>query len=110
MTIGTAVFQTQLKKQLPAEFLAQLPSGVDLSYSVIPVIPTLREPFRSQVEEAYALSISVIWQVMIGVAGIGLLASLMMKGLPLHTQVDRKWGLNDGPEGPSEPAPAPTPA
>jgi hypothetical protein len=35
----------------------------------------------------------VIWQVFIGVAGIGLLASLFMKGLPLHTEVDRQWAL-----------------
>ena len=32
---------------------------------------------------------------MIGIAGIGLLSSLAMKGLPLHTEVDRKWGLQE---------------
>ena len=56
----------------------------------------LDEPFRSQVQEAFALSISVIWKVMIGIAGVGFLASLTMKGLPLHTEIDRKWGLKDG--------------
>lgn len=95
VTIGTAVFQTQLQKKLPQEFIAQLPSGVDLSFAIIPIIPTLDEPFRSEVQAAYALSISVIWQVMIGIGGIGFLASLVMKGLPLHTEVDREWGLNE---------------
>ena len=103
VTIGTAVFQTQLPKHLPKQFLDELPGGIGFAYSVIPIIPTLDEPFRTQVQEAFALSISVIWEVMIGIAGIGLLASLMMKGLPLHTEVDRQWGLNEGEEATSQP-------
>ena len=95
MTIGTTVFQTQLTERLPAEFIETFPGGVSLAYSLIPVIPTLEEPFRSQVQDAFARSISVIWQVMMGIAGIGFLASLFMRSLPLHTDVDKKWGFED---------------
>ena len=44
---------------------------------------------------AFAESIDVVWQVFIGIAAIGLLACPLMKGLPLHTEVDRKWGLEE---------------
>lgn len=66
IAIGTAVLQTQLSKHLPAEFLAQLADGISISYSIVSVIPTLPEPFRSEVQLAFARSINVIWQVMIG--------------------------------------------
>ncbi|GJE91677.1 MFS general substrate transporter [Phanerochaete sordida] len=95
VTIGTAVLQTQLTKKLPPAFVAQFPGGVSIAYSIIPAIPTLPEPLQSEVKAAFAESVAVIWQVMIGIAGIGFLASLFMKGLPLHTQVDQKWGLED---------------
>lgn len=48
---------------------------------------------KTEVREAFASSLTVIWEVMIGIAGIGLLASFFMKGLPLHTEIDKKWGL-----------------
>ena len=101
VTIGTAVLQTQLSHRLPSDFVTSIPGGGNaaLAYSLIPVIPTLEDPFRAQVQDAYAKSIAVIWQVMIGVAGIGFLASLFMKGLPLHTQTDKQWGLQEGKKG-----------
>ena len=71
-------------------------SNAALAYSLIPVIPTLDEPFRSEVQDAFARSIAVIWQVFIGLAGLGLISSVFMKGLPLHTEVDKRWGLEDG--------------
>ncbi|KIP04457.1 hypothetical protein PHLGIDRAFT_129482 [Phlebiopsis gigantea 11061_1 CR5-6] len=107
VTIGTAVLQTQLTTRLPADFIATLPGGdgVALAYSLVPVIPTLEPPLRGQVQAAYADSIAVIWQVLIGVAGIGLLASLFMKGLPLHTETDKNWGMKDEGEAEKEDGP-----
>ncbi|KAJ7729243.1 iron permease [Mycena maculata] len=35
--------------------------------------------------------------VEIAYAAIGLLASLLMRGLPLHTQLDKKWEMEHGP-------------
>ncbi|KAF7794628.1 hypothetical protein EIP86_005764 [Pleurotus ostreatoroseus] len=93
VTIGSAVLQTQLKKRLPIAFLSQLPGGVSIAFSAIPAIGELPEPARSEVRQAFAESVTVIWQVMTGIAGIGLIASLAMKGLPLHTEVDEKWGM-----------------
>lgn len=95
VTIGIAVLQTQLSKRLPHDFLARFPQGVAIAYSTIPVIADLPEPTRTDVRIAFADSIRVIWQVMIGIASIGLLSTLLMKGLPLHTQVDEKWGLEE---------------
>ena len=95
VAIGTAVVQTQLTSRLPATFLQQFPQGVAVAYSIIPVIPTLEEPLRTQVRVAFAESLAVVWRVLIGISGLGLLASLPMKGLPLHTQVDTQWGLEE---------------
>ncbi|KIP03771.1 hypothetical protein PHLGIDRAFT_77045 [Phlebiopsis gigantea 11061_1 CR5-6] len=95
VTLGTAVLQTQLARRLPADFVAQFPGGVSIAYSVIPSIPALEEPFRTEVRAAFADSLKVLWEVMIGVAGLGLLASVLMKGLPLHTQVDEAWGMEE---------------
>ena len=94
-TIGSTVLQNQLRTRLPPEFLAQFPGGVSLAYSAIPIIKTLDEPLKSEVRAAFADSISIIWKVMIGVSALGALASLLMKGLPLHTDVDEKWGLEE---------------
>lgn len=33
---------------------------------------------------------------MTGIAGLGLLSSLAMKALPLHTEVDERWGIEEG--------------
>ncbi|KAI0341072.1 iron permease [Trametopsis cervina] len=98
VTIGTAVLQTQLTKRLPSDFTSQFPQGVAIAYSIIPGIPELPEELQGQVREAFAESIAVIWQVMIGISGIGLLASLFMKGLPLHTYTDAAWTLEGSAE------------
>ena len=98
MTIGTAVLQTQLTKRLPDAFVQQFPGGVSIAYSIIPVIPMLEQPLRDQIREAFADSLIVLWQVMIGIAGLGLVASLFMKGLPLHTQMDENWGIAEKDE------------
>ena len=73
-----------------------------IAFSAIPVIGQLAEPLQSEVRAAFADSISVIWQVMVGIAGIGLLASFLMEGLPLHTAMDDKWGLEEEQRGSNE--------
>ncbi|KAI0345553.1 Mfs1.2 [Trametopsis cervina] len=98
VTVGTAVLQTQLAKRLPTSFTDQFPQGVAIAYQIIPVIPHIDEPARTGVREAFADSLIVLWQVMIGVAGLGLIASLFMKALPLHTQMDDQWALNEAEE------------
>ncbi|KAJ3487952.1 hypothetical protein NLI96_g3174 [Meripilus lineatus] len=96
ITIGTAVLQNELGKRLPADILQELPGGIAAVYSVIPLINSLPDDLKSPLRVAFAGSAAVIWEVMAGIAGIGFLASLFMEALPLHTQVDEKWGLQSG--------------
>ena len=95
ITVGVAVLQTQLTSRLDPDFLKEFPQGVAVAYNIIPVVPSLQEPLRTHVREAFADSLAVIWRVMTGIAGLGLLSSLAMKGLPLHSQVDERWGLQE---------------
>ena len=64
-----------------------------IAYQIIPVIPQLHDDTRAAAREAFARSLIVLWEVMIGIAGLGLLTSLFMKALPLHTQRDEQWAL-----------------
>ncbi|KAI0083278.1 hypothetical protein BDY19DRAFT_998697 [Irpex rosettiformis] len=96
ITIGGTVLQNQLVKRLPEAFTSQFPQGAALAYASIPIISSLEEPLRSEVRQAFADSIDVIWQVFIGIAGMGLLSSFFMEALPLHTQVDDRWGITEG--------------
>ncbi|KAJ7146731.1 iron permease, partial [Mycena epipterygia] len=93
VTIGGSVLQNELGKRLPPAFSVQFPQGTAIAYSIIPLIRTLPEPLKSEIRVAFADSLRVVWQVLIGVSIIGLLASLAMKRLPLHTDVDKKWGI-----------------
>lgn len=42
---------------------------------------------------AFADSLRVIWQVMIGVSGLGLVSSLLMEHKELHLETDQDWDL-----------------
>ncbi|GJE93421.1 MFS general substrate transporter [Phanerochaete sordida] len=97
ITISSTVLQNELKKKLPAAFVAQFPGGVEIAYAAIPVVRGLPEPLRTQVRVAFADSIDTIWQVMIGVAGIGLLSVLLMREIPMHTEKDETYGLSAVP-------------
>lgn len=94
VTLGTTILQNGLKSRLPAAFLAQFPSSTEISYAIIPLIPSLPDPvLRAQVKEAFASSISIIWLWVVGIAGLGLLATLPMKQMTLATSLDENWGL-----------------
>ncbi|GJE99110.1 MFS general substrate transporter [Phanerochaete sordida] len=103
VTIGTAVLQTQLAQRLPPAFSAQFPQGAAVAYSAIPAIASLEEPLRTEARVAFAGSLRVLWQVLTGISGIGVLASLMMKGLSLHGEVDKKWAMDEDADRSSAP-------
>ncbi|KAJ6569452.1 MFS general substrate transporter [Mycena capillaripes] len=86
-SIGGAILQNQLAKKLPAEFFALFPDDTNLAYSAIPDLASVSEPTRSEIRAAFADSISVIWKVLTGLAGLGLLVSLLMKEVPMHSKV-----------------------
>lgn len=44
---------------------------------------------------AFSDSIRVIWYVMIGIAGLGLAASLLVKSFALDRPVDETWGMQE---------------
>lgn len=101
VTIGGTILQNGLQRRLPAEFLSSFPGGVEIAYAAIPAIGDLSEPLRSEVRAAFAESIAVIWRVLIGVSGAGMIVALGMKDVPMHKKVDTKWGM-DGKEGDGE--------
>ncbi|KAJ7191888.1 iron permease [Mycena pura] len=93
VTLGGTVLQNELQKRLPPAFVSEFPQGAAIAYSIIPLIRTLPEPLKSEIQVAFGKSLSVVWQVLIGVSSIGLLLSLLMRRLPLHTDLDKKWGI-----------------
>lgn len=97
ITVGGTVLQNELKKKLPADFVSQFPQGSAIAYSIIPVIPTLEEPLKTTVQIAFADSLKVFWQVLIGVAALGFISSFLMKDLPLHTTLseDHEYALKN---------------
>lgn len=72
-----------------------LPQGVQVAYAIIPQIPSLPGGLQDEVRGAFAGSVRVVWQVMIGISGAGLLTCLLMKELPLRTDMDETWGLQE---------------
>ncbi|KAH9481262.1 Efflux pump FUS6 [Psilocybe cubensis] len=95
VTIGSAVLQNQLKSDLPVGFTDQFPAGVAIAYSIIPIVPGLSQPLKDQVRDAFAKGLATLWQVHTGIIGAGLIACLFMRGLPLHTEVDKNWELEE---------------
>ncbi|KAL5495946.1 hypothetical protein ACEPAI_1410 [Sanghuangporus weigelae] len=101
VTVGGTILQNELQKRLPAEFLQKFPEGTSVAYSIIPVIPTLEEPFRTSVRVAFADSLRVFWAVLLAIGAAGFLVSLLMKGLPLHASLDEDWGLKESEREPT---------
>jgi hypothetical protein len=96
VAIGATVLQTQLDQRLPADFVAMLPSsGGDIAYKAIPLIRQLPLPLQLEVRRAFADALRVLWWIMLGFAGAGWLLVLLMRELPLHTQRDERWGLEE---------------
>jgi hypothetical protein len=97
VTVGGAIIQNELKKNLPASFLTQFPQGVEIAFEMIPAIPSLEQPLNDVVRNAFGNALKVVWQLMLGVSIAGFLCSIGMKQLQLHTKVDEDWGRKDLP-------------
>ncbi|KAI0791749.1 iron permease [Abortiporus biennis] len=95
ITIGSTILNNQLGKKLSPEILSNFPGGASGVFSSIPIIAMLPTEAQIQVKVAFAEATSVIWETMAGIAGLGFLISLIMKGLPLHTGVDDRWGVEE---------------
>ena len=75
--------------------MAQFPQGIEIAYAAIPIIPTLSEPTRTHVREAFANSLSVVWKVMIGFSAAGFLTLFLLKEVPMQKYTDETYGLRD---------------
>lgn len=95
ITISGTILQNQLKSRLPAAFTAQFPSGADISYAAIPLIAGLDEPLRSEVRAAFAASMAVIWRVMVGLCGVGILTLFLLREVPMVKHTDETYGFKE---------------
>ena len=98
VTTGGAILQNELKNKLPTSFLTLFPQGVQMAFAAIPVIPLLDQPLKDEVRNTFGFALKVVWQILIGVAIVGLLCNIGMKQLKLHTEVDKDWGTEDLPD------------
>ncbi|PAV21574.1 MFS general substrate transporter [Pyrrhoderma noxium] len=95
VTAGGTVLQNKLTEKLPDDFISKFPGGTSIAYSVIPLIPTLPSELKREVQDAFAEGLRSFWLVLVGISCAGLLSSLFMEGLPLHTEMDKDWGLKE---------------
>jgi hypothetical protein len=95
ITISSTILQNQLKKKLPLSFTAQFPQGVDIAFAAIPLIDGLEEPLRTEVRVAFAQSLRIIWLVMIGISGAGLLTMAFMKEVVMEMKPDERFALEE---------------
>ena len=96
MTIAGTVVQNALQSSLPPAYVASLPAGgAGLAYASIPTIRDLDEPLRSAVRHAFARALRLVWLVMVGFAGAGLLSTLLMREEKMKKSMDERWGLKE---------------
>ena len=62
-------------------------------YALIPELSALPQETLSEVQVAFAGSLAVLWRVLAAIGGVGLVTSLIMKGLPLQNTLDADWTL-----------------
>ena len=95
ISIGGTIIQNQLQRKLSDTILSQFPPGTSIVYSFVDVARSLSDSEKQDAVNAFAAAMQTFWQVLIGMAGMGLIASLFMKGLPLHTDIDKRYALRD---------------
>jgi hypothetical protein len=78
ITIWGATVQNELQKMLHASFIQFVPQGNAIIY--IPELSTFPLQTRLEVQAAFVESLEVLWQVLAGISGIGVVASLLMEG------------------------------
>ncbi|KAJ7931029.1 iron permease [Mycena leptocephala] len=99
VTIGAAVLQNQLVDRLPKGFAGLFPQGMPIAYAVIPLISSLPADVAAETRQAFAGALTVMWQVMIGIGALGLVMSLPMKHMALHSDTEEKWGVAEDEGG-----------
>lgn len=85
--------QNELKRSLPASFIALLPPHQDLAYAAIPVLQTLSPAERKQIIQVYAAALRVIWRIMVVVAVAGLVSCIGMREIRMTDEMDARFAL-----------------
>ena len=70
---------------------------MQIAYAAIPAIGSLDEPLRTEVREAFARSLRVVWLTMVGMGGVGLLSVTLMREVPMQKKTDETYGLDAKP-------------
>ncbi|KAJ7183114.1 Mfs1.2 [Mycena filopes] len=99
VTIAGTIIQNELQSRLPQTLLSQASGHAELIYTIIPQISTLNEPLKLAVQKAFGETLQVVWRAHAGAAGCGLIVSMAMKSLPLHTERDKRWDMEGGSGG-----------
>ncbi|KAH8818766.1 iron permease [Flagelloscypha sp. PMI_526] len=95
ITISATILQNQLKKNLPSSFTLQSQSGVEIAFTIIDTIPHIPEPLQTEVKAAFAKSMTMIWLVMVGISGLGLVSLILMREVQLRETVDANYALKE---------------
>ncbi|KAJ7138569.1 iron permease [Mycena filopes] len=100
ISISASILQNIVKRQFPARFIKQLPTGSQFAFAAVSRIAALPEPMQHEVRVAFAHGISAIYRVMIGFAGLGFLCVFFMREVQMRGNVDPTFALKDGREEP----------
>ncbi|RPD58543.1 MFS general substrate transporter [Lentinus tigrinus ALCF2SS1-6] len=93
---GTIILQSQLKSRLPSELNGFFTGHVELAHAAIPLIAGLADPLRRQVRVAFADSLKLVWDVMLGVSALGMLPGVLMREVRMERVTDDRYGLRTG--------------
>jgi len=93
ISFGATMLTNELSRTLPEQFVGVAAKGIDHVFAFIPEIPGMPQPLKAQVQHAFGESVRPIWYLMTGMCGLGLVASLFMRGIPLHDYTDEQWAM-----------------
>ncbi|KAI9566089.1 major facilitator superfamily domain-containing protein [Boletus coccyginus] len=98
ITVGSTVLQNELARKLPPSFIMLVPQGTAIVYALIPRLSTLPQWTQFKIQVAFADSLAVLWRILAVISVAGLMASLVMRGHPLHDTLDADWALKSEKE------------
>lgn len=98
VTIGGAVLQNVLRSNLPTTVVSQLPDNLqgDVAYAAIAIIKSLPTDIQTEVRVVFAEAMKELWEVMVGIAGAGLLVALAMGDVKMHKHTAEEYGVDEG--------------
>lgn len=96
VAIGGTIFQNEMKKKLLTHPLLAPKAGeysADAS-SLVQIVKTMAAgEEKTQLIQSYSDALQIVWAVMTGLAFLGLLSSLLIKGLDLDRALETEQGM-----------------